>query len=92
MFYLYKFSISSKLKPLVSGMKKNEMTATKIVMQQYIKNVPWIPSNEFHVGTVLVLTNKLRLSKMPRSELPKDLACAGSISPWTKNEYILKYS
>ena len=78
---LYIVSISSNVIPLVSGMKKKHMRATKEHMQAYIKKAPWTPKSSCHVGTILVLMKRLKLSNIPNKPLPKDLCADGKISP-----------
>ena len=78
---LYIVSISSNVIPLVSGMKKKHMRATKEQMQAYIKKAPWTPKSSCHVGVILVLTKRLKLSNIPNKPLPNDLCADGKISP-----------
>ena len=63
-------------------MKKKLKTATPRHTVAYIKKVPCMPNNLFQVGTILQLTKRLKLSKIPRSPLPKDRACEGRSSPF----------
>ena len=75
-----KSSISSKVIPLVSGIMKKQVIPTNILIQECIKNIPWVPRKNSNEGTILALKNKLKLSSKPIRAQPNDLAFRGRIS------------
>ena len=77
--------MSSKLRPLVSGIMKNAIITFAIQKAEYIMKAPPIPNAAIIVGHILTDIKREMLSNTPRSPDPKLLMSAGKISPEMEN-------
>ena len=57
------------------------MRVTSEQMEAYMKKAPWTPKSSCHVGTILALIKRLKLSNIPNRPLPNDLDADGKSSP-----------